>query len=109
MKEDDMKAFAATVTFDTPAGAARAATALHSLAYQLKMFDGIRDEHEGVLLSETVFGEICGQTNLADEDGLWIDELWDALDAIIDPFSGIVHELGDSGCKSMFAPHPLHS
>ena len=94
-----MKAFDASVMFDCPEDAAEAAAALQASGYELTLNPALRDEHEGVLLTPSVFGVIRGMM----EPGLTEDEIMGELEEIVDPTGGLVEEAGysspDSCCK----------
>jgi hypothetical protein len=83
--------------FDCPEDAAEAAAALQASGYTLTLNPALRDEHEGVLLTPSVFGVIRGMTEVEDED-----EIETELAEIVEPFGGQVDETGyaspDSCC-----------
>jgi hypothetical protein len=93
-----MKDFEASVMFDCPEDAAEAAAALQASGYELTLNPGLVDEYEGKLLTPSVFGVIRGQTELTDEE-----DIQGELEAIVEPFDGLVEESGytspDSCCK----------
>jgi hypothetical protein len=94
-----MKAFDASVMFDNPEDTAEGAAALQASGYELTLNPDLKDEYEGTVLTPTVFGVIRGMM----DQGLTEDEIAGELEAIVDPFNGLVEEVGyaspDSCCK----------
>jgi hypothetical protein len=105
MQEPQMQTFDASVMFDNPEDAAKGAAALQASAgYTLTLNPDIKDESDdGKLLTPSVFGVIRGMT----ATGLTEDEITAELEAIVEPFNGLVEEAGysspDSYCK--YDPH----
>jgi hypothetical protein len=97
MESKPMKAFEASVRFYCPEDAAEGAAALQASGYELTLNPALKDEHEGVLLTPSVFGVIRGMTELEDED-----EIETELLDIVEPFGGEIDEYGyaspDSCC-----------
>jgi hypothetical protein len=87
-----MKAFDATVMFDSPEDAAGAAAALQAAGYELTINPDLKDEIEGELITPSVFGVIRGMM----ETGLTEDEISGELEEIVRPFNYLIEEVGYS-------------
>jgi hypothetical protein len=97
------KAFDAGVMFDNPEDAAKGAAALQASGYKLTLNPDLKDEHEGVILTPSVYGVIRGMTVLTEE------EIEGELEEIVAPFGGQVVETGYSSPDSCSSYDPRYA
>jgi hypothetical protein len=81
----------AELLFDNPKARDRAIVEIRKRGLDVELLDYV-DEHEGVLLSATVWIRVCGLSELDD------DEFFDEMSRMADQLNGFLYEAGYSIC-----------